>query len=197
MKLVWSLRTKTGSWISSAITKALARPRTCGDSAAMTAARTFAGPSAPGRHGLRMAPVTTIGIPESLIRDSTNAVSSSVSVPCVSTTPTAPSSAAVRADSTTLTRCSTVIEPEPTCATCSKVSCRPDDEAPAPWPPSSPACPAGGATWPTTEPTSIVSRRAARAMSSPETLGDTPPDSVGTDAIVPPRAAMWILMPPQ
>ena len=53
-----------------------------------TASSRFAGPSAPGIDAGRMAPVNTIGASASWIRSHSNAVSSSVSVPCVTTVPT-------------------------------------------------------------------------------------------------------------
>ncbi len=87
---VCSLRTKRAAWISSAKTTMQPIPRVLSSAAARTAASRFAGPSAPGSDGLRIAPVTTTGASPATRRSSAKAVSSSVSVPCVTTTPASP-----------------------------------------------------------------------------------------------------------
>jgi hypothetical protein len=65
---------------------------------------TFAGPSAPAIVGLRMAPVTTIGVSPEYSRSITQEVSSIVSVPWVTTAPiTAPEATSCSISSTTAT----------------------------------------------------------------------------------------------
>ena len=95
------LRTYRAAWISSANTTSAPRPRDSEDAATWTAATRFAGPSGPGRVGFRIAPVTTNGASCGHTRSIRYAVSSSVSVPCVSTTPAAPSATACDAAATT------------------------------------------------------------------------------------------------
>ena len=89
-----ALRTKRAAWISSANTTTQPRSRRAGLAAACTAARMFAGPSAPAIAGVRIAPVTTTGSGPGCSRSSRNAVSSMVSVPWITTAPAAP--AAIR-----------------------------------------------------------------------------------------------------
>src|SRR5699024_130257 len=73
--------TNRGSWTSSSNTRLAGRSLTWSDSAVSAAALTFAGPSAPGRVGLRMAPVAAMWTSESLSSQRPNADSSRVSVP--------------------------------------------------------------------------------------------------------------------
>ena len=91
-------------------------PRADGAAAVRTASCRFAGPSAPGAFAGRIAPVSTSGASRSQYRFSRNADSSSVSVPCVRTTPRAPASTAARARSSTAPRCAGVTEEEETLA---------------------------------------------------------------------------------
>src|SRR5262245_27227817 len=84
------LRTKRAAWISSFITTTQPRSRAAVEVATRTAASRLAGPSAPGWLGVRMAPVSTRGASGPQSRSSTKALSSRVSVPWVTTTPTAP-----------------------------------------------------------------------------------------------------------
>ena len=67
------------------------------------AAYRLAGPSGPAECGCRIAPVTTTGASADTVRSRKNAVSSMVSVPWVTTTPTAPEaiSSRTRADNAT------------------------------------------------------------------------------------------------
>src|SRR5699024_5575796 len=58
--------TNRGSWTSSSNTRLAGRSLTWSDSAVSAAALTFAGPSAPGRVGLRKARVAAMCTPESL-----------------------------------------------------------------------------------------------------------------------------------
>ncbi len=68
---------------------ALACARIHGSQATRTAARRLPGPSGEVSAGLRIAAVTITGISRSSNRSSRKLVSSSVSVPCVTTTPSA------------------------------------------------------------------------------------------------------------
>ena len=88
--VVWAFCTNRAAWISSPNTTTHPRPRACGLAATATAASRLAGPSAPARVGFRMAPVNTTGASPSHSRSSRNAVSSMVSVPWLTTTPSAP-----------------------------------------------------------------------------------------------------------
>ena len=66
-------------------------PRASARPASAIASRRFAGPSASGASALFAAPVNTTGAAPSYVRSSHSAVSSIVSVPWVTTTPSAPS----------------------------------------------------------------------------------------------------------
>src|SRR5213076_2779184 len=73
--------------ISPPKTTSTPRPVAAGAAATLTASTRFAGPSAPGAVAGRIAPVKTIGASASCRTSHSIAVSSSVSVPCVTTTP--------------------------------------------------------------------------------------------------------------
>ena len=81
------LRTVRAWWISPPNTTSTPRPVAAGAAATLTASTRFAGPSAPGAVAVRIAPVNTIGASASCRTSQSIAVSSSVSVPCVTTTP--------------------------------------------------------------------------------------------------------------
>src|SRR5262249_23034159 len=87
---VWVFWTHRAAWIWSLRTTRQPRPREL----ALTAARMFAGPSAPAIAGLRMAPVTTTGASVDSSRSRAYATSSMVSVPWVTTAPVQPPSSA-------------------------------------------------------------------------------------------------------
>ena len=98
-RCVCHLRTRDAAWISSPTTTSAPRPPASGWAAVRTAAVRLAGPSQPGSENVRMAPQSTTGFGLATVRSSRNAVSSSVSVPCVMTTPSTAGSARTRSTS--------------------------------------------------------------------------------------------------
>jgi hypothetical protein len=106
------LATKRAAWISSLKTTSTPSPRATVLAATWMAASRFAGPSAPGSEGPRIAPVTTVGALPAHSRSSANAVSSMVSVPCVITTPAAPSAIRPAISSRSMSRSPNVIDRE-------------------------------------------------------------------------------------
>ena len=85
-------RTKYPECISSLKTTKVPKPLQLLFAATLIEARILAGPSAPRISGFRIAPVTIIGISVSIINCNIKAVSSIVSVPCITTNPSYPSS---------------------------------------------------------------------------------------------------------
>ncbi len=79
-------------------------PRASGDAATTIASRRFPGPSPAGSSAERWAPVSTTGRGSSVTRSSRNAVSSRVSVPCVTTTPSTSSRASASATASWIVR---------------------------------------------------------------------------------------------
>lgn len=93
MRVGCALMTSATAWTSSSITASTPSDRAWapihGSQATRTAARRLPGPSAEVSAGLRIAAVTTTGMSRSTSRSSRKPVSSSVSVPCVTITPSA------------------------------------------------------------------------------------------------------------
>ena len=114
---VWVFETNRAAWISSLKTTRTPSRRAWMVAATRTAASRFAGPSAPGSEGLRMAPVITIGVSPGHIRSRAKAVSSMVSVPCVTTTPAEPSATRWAISSLSLRRSAKMIDGEGRCMT--------------------------------------------------------------------------------
>ena len=119
----------------------------------------FAGPSAPAMAGVRIAPVTTTGSGPACSRSSRYAVSSMVSVPWITTTPTAPAAirsliTAARSKTSPMVRdapgtrrksCTSIAAPRPASPgtasrSCGPVSAGTTPEAPE-TPPASPDAP--------------------------------------------------------
>ena len=112
---VWVLETSRAAWISSLKTTSTPSPRATPLTATCTAARRFAGPSAPGSEGLRIAPVTTIGALPAHSRSSAKAVSSIASVPWVTTMPAEPFATRAAISSRSVSRSANVIEGDGRC----------------------------------------------------------------------------------
>ena len=81
--------TSRAPWIVSSITTSTPRPRAAGEAATRTALTRFSGPSAESADAGRIAPVRTTGTSPATTRCRSQAVSSSVFVPCVTTMPSA------------------------------------------------------------------------------------------------------------
>ena len=108
--VAWTLRAQRAAWSSPAKATRTPSPRQAGSAAAAAAARRFAGPSAPGADAGRIAPVKTTGASPPCSRSHRKAVSSSVSVPWVTTTPcpsraAAPAAARAIASASSSERC--------------------------------------------------------------------------------------------